>query len=178
MMKPLTAEEQHLAAENHDLVFAFLKEKELPIDVYYDVVIFGYLKAVQKYCARKKKIACKFSTIAWHWMESELSKHHKYLTCPKRSALVVSFDDEIDSRTGLSWGDVISIPDSIMLEFEKELLLHTLASELPPREMRIIRMKADGHRMNEIAKAEHLTFHAINKLLAGVYPTVIRVLWG
>ena len=48
MMKPLTAEEQHLAAENHDLVFAFLKEKELPIDVYYDVVIFGYLKAVQE----------------------------------------------------------------------------------------------------------------------------------
>lgn len=177
-MKPLTAEEQRLAAENHDLVFAFLKEKDLPIDVYYDVVIFGYLKAVQRYCVRKKKTTCKFSTIAWNWMESELSKYHKYLACPKRSALVVSFDDEIDSMTGLLWGDVISIPDNIMLEFEKELLLHALASELPPREMRIIRMKADGHRMNEIAKAEHLTFQAINKLLADAYPTVIRVLWG
>ena len=176
-MKPLTAEEQRLAAENHDLVFAFLKEKDLPIDVYYDVVIFGYLKAVQRYCARKKKTTCKFSTIAWNWMESELSKYHKYLACPKRNALVVSFDDEIDSRTSLLWGDVVSMPDRLMMEFEKELLMHALASELPPREMRIIRMKADGYRMNEIAKTEHLTFQAINKLLAGIYPTIIRVLW-
>lgn len=39
-------------------------------------------------------------------------------------------------------------------------------------------MKAAGRRMNEIAKAEHMTYRAINELLAGAYPTIIRVLWG
>lgn len=178
MIKPLNTEERHFAAENHELVFAFLREKELPVSLYYDVVIFGYLKAVQKYCARKKKSRYRFSTIAWKWMESELSKYTKYLTRPKRCAPVVSFDEEIDGISGLCWGDIVSIPDSMMLDFETELLLHALACELPPREMRIIRMKAAGRRMNEIAKAEHMTYRAINELLAGAYPTIIRVLWG
>lgn len=178
MMKPLTAKERRFAAENHGLVFAFLQEKDLSPATYYDIVIFGYLKAVQKYCSHKKKSAYQFSTIAWKWMESELSKYYKYLTCPKRNASVVSFDEQIDGIDGLCWGDVISVPDSMMLELETELLLHALAAELPAREMRIIRMKVSGKRMNEIAKAEHLTFHAINELLAGTYPTVIRVLWG
>ena len=45
MIKPLNTEERRFAAENHELVFAFLREKELPVSLYYDVVIFGYLKA-------------------------------------------------------------------------------------------------------------------------------------
>lgn len=60
MIKPLNTEERRFAAENHELVFAFLREKELPVSLYYDVVIFGYLKAVQKYCARKRKAGTAF----------------------------------------------------------------------------------------------------------------------
>lgn len=178
MIKPLNDEEQRFAAKNHGLVFSFRWEKGLPVNEYYDIVVFGFLKAVQVYCSRKKKSRYQFSTIAWKWMESELSRHQKYLSCPKRSASVVSFDDVIDNMHGLCWGDVISVSDSMILELETELLLHALSAELPAREMRIIRMKVSGKWMYEIAKAEHLTFHAINELLVGTYPTVIRVLWG
>ena len=64
-----------------------------------------------------------------------------------------------------------------MQMLEVELLLHDLSAKLSPRAMRIIRMKMSGERMNEIAKKEHMTFHAINQLLNGVYPIVISVLF-
>ena len=52
-VRPLTKEQQRFAAENHHLVYAYLNEKKLPESVFYDVVIFGYLKAVQEYCEVK-----------------------------------------------------------------------------------------------------------------------------
>ena len=44
---PLTKEQQDFAAEHHGLVYKFLNDNHLPEDEFYDVVIFGYLKAVQ-----------------------------------------------------------------------------------------------------------------------------------
>ena len=65
MMRPLTNEERNFATEHHNLVFAFLKKKNLSIRRYYDIVIFGYLKAVQKYFTLKEQNKCCFSTFAW-----------------------------------------------------------------------------------------------------------------
>ena len=39
---PMSQAQQLFAEEHHNLVYAFLKEKKLPEDEYYDVVIFGY----------------------------------------------------------------------------------------------------------------------------------------
>lgn len=72
--------------------------------------------------------------------------------------------------------DMISYQNSLYVEFQTELLLHDLALVLPKREMRIIRMKAQGDKMHDIAKSEHLTFREINRLLLKVYPTVIKIL--
>lgn len=43
---PMTPAQQLFAEEHHNLVYAFLNEKKLPEDEYYDVVVFGYLQAV------------------------------------------------------------------------------------------------------------------------------------
>lgn len=48
---PMSSAQQLFAEEHHNLVYAFLKEKKLPEDEYYDVVIFGYLQAVMDYTA-------------------------------------------------------------------------------------------------------------------------------
>ena len=111
-------------------------------------------------------------------MRSSLSNYYKYLARTKRNASVVSLDELISSEDGLYWEDIISRPDELMLQFETELLLHALASRLPRREMRIIRMKVRGDRMHDIAKRERMTFRQINDTLARSYPTVISVLWG
>ena len=46
---PLTPEQCLFASEHHSLVYKFLNENHLPIDEFYDVVIFGYLRAVSRY---------------------------------------------------------------------------------------------------------------------------------
>lgn len=46
---PLTKEQQTFATAHHSLVYKFLNENRLPEDEFYDVVIFGYLKAVRDY---------------------------------------------------------------------------------------------------------------------------------
>ena len=176
-LRPFTKEEQQFAEENHDLVYAFLNEKKLSEDDYYDVVVFGYLKAVQAHFDKSRTKKCSFSTLAWSKMQGELSNYYKYLDSPKRNATVISLDEPIDSEDGLCVEDTISY-DDFLSELREELLMHELAQQLPKREMRIVRMKVQGCKMHEIAKAEHMTFQEINRLLDNIYPTVRKIFYG
>ena len=61
---PLTKEQQTFATAHHSLVYKFLNENRLPEDEFYDVVIFGYLKAVRDYFSDLTAQQFTFSTIA------------------------------------------------------------------------------------------------------------------
>ena len=176
-LRPFTKEEQRFAEENHDLVYAFLNEKKLSEDEYYDVVVFGYLRAVQLHGKDQRLDKYKFSTLAWNLMQGELSNYHKYLASPKRNAIVISLDEPLDSEDGLCLSDTLSY-DDFMTELKEELLMHELVRHLPAKEMRIVKMKVQGCRMHEIAKAERLTFQEINRLLDNIYPTVRKIFYG
>lgn len=176
-LKPFTKEERQFAEDNHDLIYAFLNEKRLSEDEYYDVVVFGYLRAVQEYCESSKVKKYKFSTLAWKRMHHTLMDYYKYLSSPKRNAPVISLDEPIDGENGLCIADTI-ICDDFMADFKEELLMHELACHLPKKEMRIVKMKVQGCRMHEIAKAEHMTFQEINRLLDNIYPTVRKIFYG
>ena len=52
-IETLTEQESAFAAENHSLIFRFLRRKGLPEDEYYDVVVFGFLNGVKKYFRRE-----------------------------------------------------------------------------------------------------------------------------
>ncbi len=177
-IRPLTKSQQRFAEENHALVYVFLNERGLPESVFYDIVIFGYLRAVQEYCEFPSLHRYKFSTVAWKHMRRSLSNHYKYLSRPKRCAPTVSIDALIGSGDGLRWEDVVSRSDERMLRFETEMILHALAARLPHRTMRIVRMRIQGDRMHDIAKAERMTFHDINQTLSDSYPIVMDVLLG
>ena len=43
----MTPLQRQFAEEHQNIVFRFLQQKRLPVDDYYDIVIFGYLHAVQ-----------------------------------------------------------------------------------------------------------------------------------
>lgn len=176
-LRPFTKEEQQFAEKNHDLVYAFLNEKKLPEDEYYDVVVFGYLRAVQEYFENKKLDKYRFSTLAWKRMHHVLLDYYKYLSSPKRNTTVISLDEPIDGEDGLCIEDTIILED-FMSELREELLMHELARQLPTREMRIVKMKVQGKKMHEIARAERLTFQEINRLLDNIYPTVHKIFYG
>lgn len=61
---PLTDEQRDYATEHHTLVYKFLKDNHLSMDEFYDVVIFGYLRAVRRYLTESALRQYKFTTIA------------------------------------------------------------------------------------------------------------------
>ena len=50
---PLTPEQVCFAAKHHRLIYKYLKKRQLSKEEYYDIVVFGYLKAVQDYFCKE-----------------------------------------------------------------------------------------------------------------------------
>ena len=74
---PLNDTKRIFADKNHNLVYKFLHEKNLPASEYYDIVIFGYLRAVQRYLTDPNLAGYSFSTVAWRAMEGEVVNTHR-----------------------------------------------------------------------------------------------------
>lgn len=163
-MKPMTEEQRTLAETNHHLVYAFLKKHQLPESEYYDVVVFGLLKAAQDYCEKRRLKRYQFSTVAWKKMTCELKDHQRHLTSQKAELTTVSIHDSISEDNALRWEDVLQDESAPLNAMLTELVLHNLAAT--PKERRILYMKRSGERMHDIAKAEGLTFRQINAVLS------------
>ena len=172
----LTPEQQSFAADNHGLVYAFLNERRLQNDDFYDIVVFGFLRAVRNYLSKPQLRRYKFSTIAYNAMKSDLHSHYESQSCQKRSGITVSLESNVygDDEV-LSLQEVLSVPDSNTVDFETELIMLELASRVSKREMDVIRMKKDGYGVREIAKAQRMPMKGVNELLASVRDTVLAV---
>ena len=85
---PLNDTQRIFADKNHNLVYKFLHEKNLPASEYYDIVIFGYLRAVQRYLTDPNLAGYSFSTVAWRAMEGEVVNTHR---TDKRRFRVIRF---------------------------------------------------------------------------------------
>ena len=70
---PLNDTQRIFADKNHNLVYKFLHEKNLPASEYYDIVIFGYLRAVQRYLTDPNLAGYSFATVAWRRWKAKLS---------------------------------------------------------------------------------------------------------
>lgn len=175
-MKPLTAEQSQIAELNHDLVFEFLNEYNLPESQYYDVVIFGYLCAVQEYCEKPELQKYLFSTVAWRQMKHELYRHYKYHERKKRDFQTVSLSDIKRGDDASLKTDETAAENRLLEDLNFSLLLHSLASAITEKQMRIIRMKLAGFRMHDIARTEKMTFRDINRVLNDTYVIIETLL--
>lgn len=120
---PLNETQRIFADKNHNLVYKFLHEKNLPASEYYDIVIFGYLRAVQRYLTDPNLAGYSFSTVAWRAMEGEVVNTHR---TDKRRFRVIRFVRPRQSYTGhLTWRSTPTVTDEEALrESEVALLLH------------------------------------------------------
>lgn len=73
----LTEKQRKFAAEHHYVLEDFLRYRGLPMDKFYDVVVFRFLRAVQQYDECEDLQQYKFSTIANNAMRSALGNHFK-----------------------------------------------------------------------------------------------------
>lgn len=146
----LSPEERCFASEHHENVKKFLSHYQLPEDEYYDVVIFGYLLAVQEYLGDPKLQKYSFKTIAWNQMHSALVDEYRYRNRQKRKAVTTAYREEtaIKELNQFLPQRAISIEERL----HDQEILHHLLSYLTPKEREVVQLKADGYTYKEIAE--------------------------
>ena len=173
----LTVEQQKFAADNHGLVYSFLRMRGLDENEFYDVVIFGYLKAVKEYLAASTlSQKYEFSTIAYTKMNDMLYKHFEKQNRQKRKACTISLEATVyGGGEILSLHEILPSSNPLMADLETDLLMLELASRVSKREMDVILMKTEGYGVRDIAKTKKMSMKGVNELLAGLRDTVLAI---
>ena len=165
-LKELTTNQQSFATEHHNLVYTFLKKKKLHSDEYYDVIIFGYLRAVQKYLIRSNlRTRYSFSTIAWRAMECELSNHRIANSRLKRRGTTVSLDAMQYCTGSFKPDDFFPGSDSQLDQLDAKRLWLKVSTLLSEPQRKALRMSVDGYSLREIASAMQKPVLEIKALL-------------
>lgn len=165
-LEPLTDFERKFAAENHNLVYDFLHRHGYRLEDYYDIAIFGFLKAVQIYNRReelRKKYA--FPFISRQYMRSEIGNYFRKEGAKKRkpTGTVISLDaghsgtENLYNCIGAAGG---KSPESEAIGMER---VTELLSSLSATQRKIMEMKIGGYGSKEIYSALEIrrsTFYA------------------
>lgn len=155
-LEPMTDFERKFATENHNLVYGFLHRYGYSLEDYYDVAIFGFLKAVQIYNRREDlRNKYDFPFISWQYMRSEIGNYSRMEGAKKRkpSEVVISLDAEYSETEnlynciGAAGG---KSPESEVLATER---VTELLSSLSDKQRKIVEMKVDGYNSKEIFSA-------------------------
>ena len=145
-------DENLFAEEHHCVVDRFLRQKRLPHDDYYDVVVFGFLRAVRQYCSRPElREKYDFNAIAWRKMTDDLCSHYRKQSRPSRKAVTVSFESLFYDGYSLTMAEII--PDSHQLAecVESAMLWEEISDLLTDEQIETLHLRADGYSDREIA---------------------------
>lgn len=140
-LRPMTQEERDFAEQNHNLVMQFLHCKCLSMDDYYDVVIFGYLSAVQQYI-RKPPVDVEFKAMAFRAMKDAVLRESEYRSRAKRCGVTVGLDD----------AELTDPRQDTERRVEGKALLEQVVNVATPREARIINLLINGFALHEAAR--------------------------
>lgn len=171
---PLTPEQKTFATDNHGLVYKFLNENQLPEDEFYDVVIFGYLRAVRRFFVETNLQKYSFSTIAWNCMRVDLFNYNKMYFRKKRNAETISIH-LIPHENTLPIEETLAKPDELMLQLETKLLLHDLAGCISRQQMDMIRLKTSGYSIRDIAHIQKIPMKRVKEALEEVRQILIKL---
>ena len=174
---PLTPEQCLFATEHHSLVYKFLNENHLSSDEFYDVVIFGYLRAVSRYFNEPELQQYSFTTIAWRRMLACISDHRRKQRRPKHNADVISLHVG-PSEDSLPLEETIAAPNPLMRQLEEQLLLHDLAKRVSKQQMNIVHLKSCGYNDRDIARQQNTTMKRVQELLEEVRSVLLDICYG
>lgn len=152
----MTERQRQFAAEHHNLIYAFLREKGWPASEYYDVAALGFLRAVCRYLTKPELERFAFTTIAWRAMGQSVSSFHRAEARRKdaeRRYLETSQVEASDPYT----------------ELEQRLLLHDLASISSEQQYHLASLRMQGYSISETAKAQGMSPWRVRRLLRELY---------
>jgi len=163
--QPLTLEQRQFAEDNHDLIIRFLRFKHLSQD-YYDIIAFGYLRAVRKYFERPELRQYKFKTIADRAMQSNLINHYRKQDRRKRYAYTVSLDAPLPDGESLT--DTIPVADTTADIVVYNSVIEKMTEILSQEQFSVLRMKAEGYSNREIAKEYGVPVYSVQEMLESI----------
>ena len=162
-MRTLTEEQKIFAEQHHMLVEQFLWKKHLERSEFYDVVIFGYLEAVQEYLEKPELSKYPFSSIAWRKMKYCMINEYIYRNCPKRNAPMGTYHEDYDHV--FSREQVSEQMNCVARELEHRALLQQLMSHMTAKEKEVVCMRAAGYTYREIAEHCNITMRGVSARL-------------
>ncbi|MDD4510505.1 MAG: ECF-type sigma factor [Oscillospiraceae bacterium] len=175
---PLTKKQREFATKWHNLIYTFLNEKGLSEEDYYDIVVFGFLRAVKEYVSKPALQRYSFSTIAWKKMDSALINHFQSMSCQKRNGYTISLHTLTYGGEPVRLEEVISAPDQLMMQLETELLLHDLAQRATRQQMAVVHMRSAGYNVREIARTQSISMKKVQELLGEIRDLLMVVCHG
>lgn len=153
---PLTLEEQEFAAIHVELVDKFLRYERLDPSEYYDIVIFGYLEAVQKQF--RNPIAedrQNFKALAKICMKHAIGEDKKFQNKEKRRGTPLSMDYLETDTDGDDFsfhdliGDTTQATESQAIDSD---LIARILAVATPREREAVDLVCQGYETREIAE--------------------------
>lgn len=163
-VRPMTIEEQEFAERNHDLAFDFLRFRSLPAEEYYDIIIFGYLAAVQQFI-RTPPAGVPFRAMAIRAMKDCLAGDREYRARAMRLGFIGSLE-ELDAYRN----DAIPDPSQdTHRQVERKALLEQAAGVATPKEIPIVRLLIDGFALSEAARALNISRSAAKARMRDFY---------
>ncbi len=103
----LNERQRVFAEEHHSIIEEFLNARRLPMDEFYDVVVFRFLNAVKQYDEREDLKQYAFATIANNHMRSALGNHFKKERQRMNGYRVLSLDYSFPNST-LTLADILA----------------------------------------------------------------------
>lgn len=162
---PLTTSQSDFAAEHHNLIYAYLRRRRLPVDDYYDVVVFGYLSAVRDYHTRENLRSWTFPAIAYQYMRRVLFNYWRSIR-----------------RFG-SW-DMLPLDFGALQEADSNVESEAISTELngrvercmTPRQGEIIRLRTKGYSLREIQNTCCISYARLRKDIGALRDNVLPFL--
>jgi len=142
----LTAEQQQLVADNHNLIYDCLHRNGWDIDEFYDLAAIGLCKAAMAYDPSKGK----FTALAYRAMSNEVKKTFELAACKKRTATLVSLDAPIEG-TQATYGDMLAVPSTAQEIAEYSDVMGRIKL-LKPKQQAAVMLTAAGYTQPEIAR--------------------------
>lgn len=158
-LRPLTEKQRQFAADNHDLIYSFLREQDLDIDDCYDVAVFGYLRAVERYLEDPRLRRYQFSTVAWRAMRQSMVSF--YRSEARRKESEQRYQEQYQRQAPFEVLDI-------------DLFLRKLASVSSWEQYDFAVMRLHGYSVAEIAQARITTPKHVRKLLKELHYSYLQ----
>lgn len=162
-MHTMTPRQREIATKAHNMIYSYLRLRKLPIDDYYDVVVFGFMEAVQQY-DENEELAKKYSltTIAYRKMDDRLAAFRIYEKRQKRTADVRSLEAPLAYAENMCIADTVpSTAEGPAQEAETNIVYLQIEERATPAQRDAARARAAGYTAQEAAERLGTTPSAI-----------------